>query len=159
MSKTKEMYSTKGRVIMKKLITWILLMDGLKAKILAEDSSGNYQHIYGTERIEEFKHQKKVLVHHLGRIRQHGANCAERHIFTLPDKPKEIDKENFVRKLATFLNHNKELYEEVALIAPDHILGYLRNYLHKDVQRKVCKEIHKDLMRLPVNELDSYLCQ
>ncbi|MES2608507.1 MAG: host attachment protein [Pseudomonadota bacterium] len=142
---------------MKKLIKWALLMDGLKAKVLAKSTSGMYVHIYGTERIEEFPHQKKVFTHHLGRIRQHGADQGDHHVFPLPGKPKEIDKENFARKLATFLNYNKELYEEIALIAPDHILGYLRNFLHKDVQRKIYKEVHKDLMRLPLDELDLYL--
>ncbi len=141
---------------MKNQSKWILLMDGLKAKVLTKNDSGTYSHIYGTEHLEEFSHQKKVFTHHLGRIRQHGVDWGNHHVFPLPEKPKKIDKELFARKLANFLNQNVIFYDKIVLVAPDHILGYLRTFLHKDVRRKIYKEIRKDLMRVPLNELDSY---
>jgi protein required for attachment to host cells len=142
---------------MKKLKNWILLMDGLKAKVLTKNDLGTYKHIYGTEHLEEFSHQKKVFTHHLGRIKQHGADWGDHHVFPLPEKPKKIDKELFARKLANFLNQNVDLCDKILLVAPDHMLGYLRTFLRKEVKKKIYKEVHKDLMRVPLNELDTYL--
>ncbi len=117
---------------MKDQSKWILLMDGQKAKVLRKDDSDTYKHIYGEEHLEEFSHEKT-------------------------EKLKKIDKELFTRKLANFLNQNVDLYDKIVLVAPDHILGYLRTFLHKDVRRKIYKEVHSDLMNVPLNELDSNL--
>lgn len=141
---------------MKELKKWILLMDGIKAKVIARDSENNYRFIYGTQRIEGFDHQEKVHIHHLAKIKQHGGSKESHHIFPLDDKPKKIDKEIFTKKIANFLNHNQNLFDKVILVAPSQILGTLRILLHKEIKRKVCQEIQKDLMKVSLNELDAY---
>ena len=140
---------------MKKLTKWILLMDGTKAKILKKDSSGFYKHVYGTEHLEEFSHQKKVFNHNLASLRQHGADCGTHHIFPIDQKPKTLDMENFVKKIAIFLNQNKQLFDKIVLVVPEHILGYLRANFHNEVQEKIYQEVRKDLIKIPLSEYNS----
>ncbi len=141
---------------MRKLETWILLMDGLKAKILKRETSGDFVHIYGTEHIEEFYHQANIANHQFGSPRQHGGAPGVHHVFPHEENPKEIDKQNFVKKIAHFLTENRAVYDKVVLVAPDRILGYLRTSFHKEVTEKIVQEIKKDLMKIPLNKLGSH---
>lgn len=142
---------------MKKLTKWVLLMDGSKVKILKkDDNSEAYIHIYGTEHIEKY-HQTHAHGHNHGSPKQHGGSHEGHHVFPPSDDPKEIDKENFVKKITHFLKANKDVYDKLVLIAPDRILGYLHASLDKEVKEKVFQEIRKDLTRVPLDELSSYL--
>ncbi|MDP3372386.1 MAG: host attachment protein [Candidatus Paracaedibacteraceae bacterium] len=142
---------------MKKLEKWILLMDGIKAKILKKEASGNYVHVYGTEHIEEFNHQNIVASHQAGSSTQHGGGHEGHHVFPREENAKELDKERFVKKIVSFLNENKSLYDKLVVVAPDRILGYLRAAFNKEITEKVYQEIRKDLMHVPVSELHAHL--
>jgi protein required for attachment to host cells len=61
----------------------------------------------------------------------------------------------FVRALADQLHHDlaRKAYSSLSLVAPAHMLGQLREALHKDVAHQVRSSLAKDLTNVPAGEL------
>ena len=48
-------------------------------------------------------------------------------------------------------------YEALVVVAPPRTLGELRKHFHKEVERRLVAEVPKDLVDLPVAEIEKIL--
>jgi protein required for attachment to host cells len=48
-------------------------------------------------------------------------------------------------------------YEALVVVAPAHTLGELRKHYHKEVERRLVAEVPKDLVNVPVAEIEKIL--
>jgi protein required for attachment to host cells len=73
--------------------------------------------------------------------------------------PKEVEIDHFAREVARELDHgrNKQLYEQVIVIAPPHISGLLMQHTDKHVKDLIYKNIHKDILHMKDHELLDFL--
>ena len=73
--------------------------------------------------------------------------------------PKENEVDHFARDVAKELDHgrNTNLYKEIILIAPPHMLGLLNLHTDKHVKELVIDSIHNDLIYMKDHELLDFL--
>jgi protein required for attachment to host cells len=71
----------------------------------------------------------------------------------------DIEEHRFARKVATALEQVVRTRKVPALVvvAPPKTLADLRNAFHPDVKSRVIAEIHKDLTKHPVGEIEKHL--
>ena len=70
-----------------------------------------------------------------------------------------LEKERFAAELADrlFRMAGKKNFHSLIVAAPPRALGELHKRLHKTVSDRIIGEIHKDLTRLAVFEIETYL--
>lgn len=73
--------------------------------------------------------------------------------------PKENEVIHFARDVAKELDHarNNNLYKEIILIAPPHVLGLLNLHTDKHVKDLIVSHIQKDLLHLKDHELLDFI--
>ena len=71
----------------------------------------------------------------------------------------ELAKDRFARDLADRLYGyaHKGAFERIVLVASPSVLGALRKELHKEVQRRIVAELHKDLTNHPLDKIEEML--
>ena len=143
---------------MKKTITWILVADGSRARILKNDGPGKgLQPAVG----EEF-HHALPKTSELGSDRpgrsQESASSA-RHAVENPVDWHRFEKEKFAREMARVLDqaNNAGAYDRLILVAPPKTLGDLRGALGSGARKKVTGELDKDLTQITLGELPEHL--
>lgn len=139
-------------------ITWIVVSDGSRARILAARKEGS-----GFDVVPELASpEAHTPSHDLGSDRpgraQESGNSAHHSIEPRHD-PHEERKSAFVRSLAAQLNQaaGEKRFDDLILFAPPRCLGELREALDDAVLRKVKAEAPKDLTKLPLAELPRHL--
>lgn len=72
---------------------------------------------------------------------------------------KEVEIDNFSREIARELNQvrNGNGYNELIVIAPPRMVGYLYQHINKHVKNMVVNKIEKELINLPERELLQFL--
>lgn len=80
-----------------------------------------------------------------------------RGAFTQPNDPKEIKIDDFSREIAKELDHCRNSYSKLIIIAPPRMDGLIHKHLNKHVDNLVSHDIKKDLMHLKEKELLAYL--
>jgi len=67
----------------------------------------------------------------------------------------DVAAERFVRELAALLHAHLEHgdYTSLSLVAPPHLLGQLREAIHKDVAQQVRSSLSRDLVRVKTADL------
>jgi protein required for attachment to host cells len=73
--------------------------------------------------------------------------------------PKKVEFDNFARKIAQALNHdrNEQEFEELIIAAEPHMHGLITQHLDKHVKHMIIRDLQKDLINLPEKELLAYL--
>jgi protein required for attachment to host cells len=73
--------------------------------------------------------------------------------------PKENEIDHFARDVARELDHgrNTNLYKEIILIAPPHMIGLLNLHTDKHVKELVIDSIHNDLIYMKDHELLDFI--
>lgn len=143
---------------MKKTVTWILVADGARARILKNEGPGK-----GLEAAmdQEFRH-KLPSTHELGVERpgrvQESANAA-RHAMENPVDWHRFEKEKFAKEMAGVLDKAAAAgaFERLILVAPPRTLGDLRAALGAAAKKKVTAELDKDLTHVPVGDMPGHL--
>lgn len=90
--------------------------------------------------------------HYQSRGTVHGA-------FSPRTDPKENEVIHFAREVADELNNgrNNNLYKEIILIAPSHMIGILNQHTDSHVKKLVTNSIHNDLIHLKDHELLDFI--
>jgi protein required for attachment to host cells len=72
-----------------------------------------------------------------------------------------LAKERFAAELAEMLYtmSHKGAFDRLVLVAPDRVLGALRDTMHGEVSAKVVAELHKDLTNHPLDKLEKILAE
>lgn len=143
---------------MKKKVTWIIVADGSRARVLANDGPGKGLRpaIAG-----EFHHDAPPT--HLlgtdkpGRVAPSlGANrsAIEPHMDW-----HEFEKEKFGKEMARLLNEaaDRNSYDDLVVVAPARTLSTLRQSLSAKASELIRAELAKDLTHVPLQEMPEHL--
>jgi protein required for attachment to host cells len=136
---------------------WVVVCDGAKALILENAGDTKFPNL---KTREVFEH-KALSTHELGTDAPgrsfsavgHGRSSVSQTDFHLQEE------ETFLADLAAKLDHAVTVHEVKSLIvvAPPRALGFLRQAYGHGVKAAVRAEIDKDLVKMPVHEIEKYL--
>lgn len=138
---------------------WIMIADAARAAIFVP-------HLIGKEleNIREFSHplsrakNTDILTDRSSQV-QHARSSQFAAAITAPTEPKMLEAEEFARTLAHDLKHASDRHEfdRIALVAPPHFLGLLREALDDQVTRKLVASLPADLTRIERHQLWPHL--
>ncbi len=143
---------------MKKKVTWIIVADGSRARVLANDGPGKGLRpaIAG-----EFHHDapptRMLGASAPGRVAPSvGTNrsAIEPHLDW-----HEFEKEKFGQEMAGLLNDaaEKKSYDDLIVVAPARTLSVLRQSLSAKASDLIRAELAKDLTHVPLQEMPEHL--
>jgi protein required for attachment to host cells len=142
---------------MKKPVTWFLLADGARARVMTrEDSHTSYKLVFS-----EDSSNMHARSHDLGSDRpghgQESANSAHHAIEPRQD-PHRAEEDKFIRTVASYINGEagKNSFDRLVIYAAPHVLSMLRKELDATATKKILGEYHKDLTKVPVADLPSH---
>ncbi len=134
---------------------WFCVADATRARIVAlATPHGQFAQIKVIEQGEGYEH---------GRYEPPGRNqesaTTARHSFTDAETPARREKRDFAKEVAAHLNQAAQNGEfgQLVLAAPPKFLGDLRDGLTPKVRQIVLTEVHKDFIKLPLDELHDRL--
>jgi protein required for attachment to host cells len=143
---------------MKKTVTWVLVADGARARILRNEGPGR-----GIEReiVREFAQDippgREIMADRPGRTFDSAGQG--RHAMERPTDPREIEETRFLREIIAYVEkaNHEHSFDRLVLVAPPAALGTLRAHLPKPLAEKVTGELNKDLTQVPVHDLAKHL--
>ena len=151
-------------MIGKKTVTWVVLADGARARIIAQDGPGaELTSIYEEEDVKAKLPGREIEADRPGRTFDSGgrgdAAAQGRHAYEPPTDPRRKEQAQFIGAVAEVLENaaHEGSFERLVLIAPPKALGDLRASLSKNVTRMVSAEIPKDLVNVPIHDLPERL--
>jgi protein required for attachment to host cells len=143
---------------MKKKVTWILVADGARARILKNEGPGK-----GLQpAVDEEFHHELPRTHEMGTERPgrvHESANAARHAMENPVDWHRFEKEKFAKEMAKILDKAGAggAFDRLVLVAPPKTLGDLRGALAAATRKKVTGELDKDLTQITLGELPEHL--
>jgi protein required for attachment to host cells len=143
---------------MKKKVTWILVADGARARILHSEGWGSgLTPVPGQARQTTNPPTRDQVSDRPGRVHE-SANSA-RHAITPRVDWHRYEKHLFAGELAAVLNRagQEKSFDRLVLVAPPHTLGDLRAALDKNTHKMVAAELDKDLTGLSLDDLQAQL--
>jgi protein required for attachment to host cells len=151
-------------VVGKKTVTWVVLADGARARIVAQEGPGaDLTSVYEEEDVEAKLPGREINADRPGRTFDSGghgdAEAYGRHAYEPPVDPRRKNKADFIRSVVEVLEDaaHRGSFDRVVLIAPPKALGDLRALLSKNVSRMVSDEIPKDLVGVSIHDLPERL--
>jgi len=148
---------------MKPKKTWIVIADGMHARILRQDKRGAPltpaldQELYDPA-VHGFSRDLKSAAP--GRAFDSGSGGA-RHSMEPRVDPKTLEKQNFAKRVAELINDaaSRKTFDQLVLVAPPKTLGELRTQLGEPAKKVLIGEIHHDLVKTPIHELPQHLSE
>jgi protein required for attachment to host cells len=142
----------------KKIKTWVVLADGARARILANEGPGT-----GLVEVEEWvSAEARKPTRDLGTERPgrgHESATQGRHAITPRADWHDAAEAEFARDLAHYLKTHVDTgaFDQLVLAAPPRALGVLRQVIDPATAGLVKSEINKDLTKIPLADLGSHL--
>lgn len=143
---------------MKPTTTWILIADGARARIFANQGPGKgIEAVAGAEFGGDHRPDREIMSDKPGRTYESVGDT--RHAIQPHHDPHRELKRAFSEELAAVLDEKlaAKAYDRVVLVAPPEMLGDLRASLSEHVRAVVYAELDKDLTNTPVAELPQHL--
>ena len=135
---------------------WVLVADGSKAKILKRENH-SLVHVFPTYHAEEIVTPLDKDSRRLGRVKE--SHEVTRHAYSPHEDYKDSEKKKFIRKISDIINDNLKEYDRLVVIASAERLGEIREYLLDPVKDKITREINKDLVKAPLEEVYKYVTE
>jgi protein required for attachment to host cells len=136
---------------------WILVCDGAKALILENVGDETFLNLK-TRQVYEQADQK---------TREMGTDAPGRAFSSVGEKRSAMeqtdwhtqDEERFLRELADMLDAEVKAghVKGIVIVAPPRALGVLRPAYSHDLRKALRSEIDKDLVKMPVHEIEKHL--
>lgn len=148
----------KDLVSHKRTTTWILVADGARARVLANDGPGQGLHdAFDRDFIGEHKLMREMVSDKPGRTQ--GSADSSHHAFESKTEWHRFEKQQFAKRMAELLEKEAmaNAFDRLVLVAPPQALGDLRAELGSHAQKKVTGEIDKDLTHIPLQDLPQHL--
>jgi protein required for attachment to host cells len=145
-------------VSMQKKVTWILVADGARARVLVNDGAGKgLQPTADGELTHSLPPTREIGTDRPGRTQQRGIN-RQQSIQPHVDWHR-FEKEKFSKELASLLDAAAErgAFHRLVLVAPPRTLGDLRAALGTKARALVHAEVDKDLTHVAIHELPAHL--
>jgi protein required for attachment to host cells len=143
---------------MQKKVTWILVADGARARVLMNQGIGKgLEPAVNGEMVHALPPTRELGTDRPGRSQQRGTSG--RHAFEPHVDWHRFEKEKFSKEMAGLLDAAAErgAYDRLVLIAPPRTLGDLRSALGAKARGKIHAEVDKDLTHVTMQELPDYL--
>lgn len=138
--------------------TWILIADASRARIFEVEDGQHLQLVRELLYPKGRAMAQELVSDEPGRLAKGGGG----QVFSAMDprtSPHEVEAKHFAAQLAHALHdgrvHNK--YESLALVAPPHFLGLLRDGLDPEVGKMVVAAVNSDYTHAPEHELHHHL--
>lgn len=142
---------------MKPTITWILIADGARARVLENTGPGKGLHeVKGLEFADEHKRSGDIRADRPGRtFSSKGDGRAALEPATDPVDKREAD---FVAGLASVLEAKmrKGAFHRLIIAAAPQALGDIRKAMSPQLQAKISSELPKDLTKVPNDKIDKH---
>ncbi|MFN3077433.1 MAG: host attachment protein [Alphaproteobacteria bacterium] len=149
--------NSSGRgVAMKKMITWVVLADGARARLLVNEGPGKgltHERDFAGDRLKT----RDIGSDKPGRA--FDSVGESRHAKEPPSDPHRYNETDFARYLAGHLDDARKRgqYDRLVLVAPPRALGDLRSALVAEVRDRVIAELNKDLITEPLEDIARHL--
>ena len=143
---------------MKKTVTWILVADGARARILKNEGPGKGLQPAIDKAFEQaLPPTREIGTDRPGRV-QESANSA-RHAMVQRVDWHRFEKERFAKSMAKLLDAaaGRNAFDRLILVAPPKTLGDLRAALGQRSRARVTGELDKDLTPITAAELSDHL--
>lgn len=136
---------------------WLLACNGTKARFFAGDGpTAPLEEVECMVNTAGARHERDLATDRAGRYSDggqgHKSAMNETHY-------KEQSVEEFARRIADFLQHEREAqkFAQLSVIAAPSVLGHLRANLHKTVQDTILEELDKDVTAQSPREIQEHL--
>lgn len=143
---------------MKAIITWILLTNGARARVVAHGGFGaSLKEVKGMEFTDEALSISQIMADKAGRaFSSIGKSRSAMELKTDPVAKREAD---FVRLVADNLNIHflNKCFHRLVIFAAPHAMGDIRKVLSDELKNAILSEIPKDLTKVPNNEIAKHL--
>lgn len=137
--------------------TWVLIADGEKALFLRNVADGDDPHL----EVVSAEERENPPTHEQGADRPgRMPDVGPGHRSALADTDwHALEKERFAEDLAEKLYKKAHAgaFDRIVIVAAPHVLGALREKLHKEVADKVVAEVDKTLTNHPLDEIERIL--
>jgi protein required for attachment to host cells len=143
---------------MKKKVTWIIVADGSRARVLANDGPGKgLRAAIPGEFRQEIPPTRALGTEKPGRVTSrvgHARSAIEPHVDW-----HRFEMEKFGQEMAALLNKAAatKSFDDLIVIAPPRTLGTLRAALTAEAGERIRAEIAKDLTQVPLQEMPQHL--
>ena len=134
--------------------SFVLVADGRKSLFFRNEGDGEFPNL-----IVDEKDVDRNPSHS-----EQASDLAGRASNTLGSSMEEVDfhqleEDRFAAATAKMLKERalRNDYESLVVVAPPRTLGELRKHYHKEVERRLVAEIPKDLVNVPVAEIEKAL--
>lgn len=140
--------------------TWIVIADGMHARILRQDAPGAaLVPALDQEMVDPAVHgfARDLKSDQPGRAFDTGSGA--RHAMEPRHDPHVLEKAQFARRVAALVNEaaGRNAFAKLVLVAPPKTLGELRQDLDTQARQRVTGELARDLVRMPLKELRDHL--
>lgn len=136
--------------------TWFVIADGTKASVLNYRGTGDQlDPIDGGELRHMNKPTREIASDRQGRRFQRGDQS--RSAMEHPTDPQEFEKTRFAGEVVEYLQEHRDDYQQLVLVAAPKMLGYMRDNMPRELQRKVIVETDKEMTNVPVRDLSNLL--
>ena len=136
---------------------WIIVADGTRARILANDGPGSgLRNTTNTDFISDNRKSRDIASDRPGRSE---GGTSGRHAMEPRVDSHQYEKQQFAREMAKRINDACHLgeFDSLILVAPPQTLGELRNALDKPALAKVSAELDKDLTKVAIHDLPKHI--
>jgi protein required for attachment to host cells len=134
--------------------TWVMVLDGTKALILENVTDAQDPSLRVVRKDEN------------DALDSRGASTPDTARKGDAKKPTADDfhrttEHGFAEEMADWLYKaaHRNRFQKIVLVAPDKVLGTLRQKLHKEVQARVVGEVHKTLTGHPVDQIERIVAE
>ena len=142
---------------MKPVITWIIIADGARARVLEHAGPGKGLHeVSGLERKQTPLRNADIVSDKPGRSMAsvgYGRSAMEP-----PSDPAARREADFIGNIAVLLDEKlkKGAFDRLILAAAPQALGDLRKSISPQLQQKVMAEVSKDLTHIPNTDIGKH---
>jgi protein required for attachment to host cells len=144
--------------MVRKTITWILVADGNRARVLIHEGPGKgLKHSTDPELSRDLPPTHEFGTDRPGRVQESG--YSGRHAIEPRLDWHRHEKHLFARAIAQMLDENAahKAFDRLILIAPPQTLGALRASLGKATLATISGELPKDLTHTPIGDMPNHL--
>ena len=139
---------------------WIAVADGARARFFRSNAGGTrIEPALDVELVADRRPSREMVTDKPGRTRDRAA--FGRHAMEPSTDPHEHAQQAFALQVAELLDEHrkKNAFDELIIVAPPKMLGYLREAMPEPLRRMVRREEPKDLTKLDPNTLPKRLAE
>lgn len=142
----------------KKIVTWIVITDGAKARIVANQGPGLNLSVHQEHSSAAARQKDEDLVSDR-KGRTFDRSAEGRHAMEPRNSPKQLEKEKFVQSVVDQVRKGglEKAFDQLVLVAAPTALGQLRKALSGEFGDRITSEIAKDLTNVAIHDLPAHL--